>query len=144
MPLKRRNFFTQSFFGIGGFILGKYVPAISKKNLQKSNSNSFKGKLKPPFVLSTWDAGLKANMGAWKALAEGGSSLDAVEAGVKVTESDIKNQTVGIGGLPDRDGHVTLDACIMDSKGNAGSVCFMENFVHPISVARGLWKKRLM
>ncbi|MEZ4982516.1 MAG: isoaspartyl peptidase/L-asparaginase [Saprospiraceae bacterium] len=48
---------------------------------------------------------------------EGGSALDAVEKGVMVTEADIRNQTVGIGGLPDRDGHVTLDACIMDHKG---------------------------
>nr|NQU90200.1 N(4)-(beta-N-acetylglucosaminyl)-L-asparaginase [Bacteroidota bacterium] len=42
----------------------------------------------------------------------------------------------GIGGLPDREGIVTLDACIMDENGNAGSVCFLEDIVHPISVAR--------
>lgn len=141
MPLKRRKFFTQSFFGIGGFMLGKFLPKFELAQAKNPSASTFKGKLKPPFVLSTWDAGLKANTGAWKILKEGGTSLDAVEAGVMITEADINNQTVGIGGLPDRDGHVTLDACIMDSKGNAGSVCFLENYMHPISVARRVMEK---
>ena len=67
---------------------------------------------------------------------EGGSILDAVEKGVMVVESDPEGQSVGLGGLPDRDGNVTLDACIMDKYGNAGSVCFLQNILHPISVAR--------
>lgn len=89
-----------------------------------------------PLVISTWDAGLAANAEAWRTLESGGSALDAVEAGVRITEADIKNTTVGIGGSPDRDGFVTLDACIMDHKGGCGSVAFLENIVHPISVAR--------
>jgi N4-(beta-N-acetylglucosaminyl)-L-asparaginase len=44
--------------------------------------------------------------------------------------------SVGLGGLPDREGKVTLDACIMDETGNCGSVSFLQHIKHPISVAR--------
>jgi len=97
-------------------------------------------KIKPnknnPIVLSTWENGLPANDAAWEVLSNGGSSMDAVEAGARVSEADSKNTSVGFGGLPDEKGNVTLDACIMDSNGNAGSVAFLQNIKHPVSVAR--------
>ena len=89
-----------------------------------------------PVILSTWDHGRPANAMALKTLAEGGSILDAVERGVMVVESDPTNLSVGLGGLPDRDGIVTLDACIMTGDGRAGSVSFVQGIRHPISVAR--------
>lgn len=94
-----------------------------------------------PLVLSTWDFGLPANAEAWKVLEKGGRALDAVEAGVKIPEADPAVQTVGYGGLPDRDGHVTLDACIMDDGYNCGSVMFLEHIKHPIAVARMVMEK---
>lgn len=94
-----------------------------------------------PIVLSTWNFGLQANAEAWKILSRGGKALDAVEAGARVPEGDPKVNTVGLGGLPDRDGHVTLDACIMDEQGRCGSVAFLEHIVHPISVARMVMEK---
>jgi N4-(beta-N-acetylglucosaminyl)-L-asparaginase len=94
-----------------------------------------------PIVLSTWNFGLASNVEAWKILGSGGRALDAVEAGVKVPESDPKETSVGYGGLPDRDGHVTLDACIMDELGRCGSVAFLEHIEHPISVARAVMEK---
>jgi len=94
-----------------------------------------------PIVLSTWNFGLQANEAAWKILSNGGKALDAVEAGAKVPEGDPKETSVGLGGLPDRDGHVTLDACIMDELGRCGSVAFLEHIVHPISVARMVMEK---
>lgn len=94
-----------------------------------------------PIVISTWDFGQAANAEAWKILAGGGRALDAVEAGVKVPEADPTNQSVGYGGLPDRDGRVTLDACIMDEAGNCGSVMCLEHILHPISVARKVMEK---
>ena len=93
-----------------------------------------------PVVISTWDAGLAANKGAWEILGNGGRALDAVEAGVKVTESS-QNCCVGLGANPDRDGYVTLDACIMDENFNCGSVAFLERIKHPISVARRVMEK---
>lgn len=94
-----------------------------------------------PIVLSTWNFGLAANVEAWKILSKGGRALDAVEAGAKVPEADPNETSVGYGGLPDRDGHVTLDACIMDENGNCGSVAFLEHIMHPISVARLVMEK---
>jgi len=95
----------------------------------------------PPIVISTWNHGLPANEAAWKILSAGGRALDAVEAGVMVTENDPKINTVGLGGLPDRDGKVTLDACIMDEKGNCGSVVFLQHIKNPIAVARKVMEK---
>jgi L-asparaginase/N4-(beta-N-acetylglucosaminyl)-L-asparaginase len=89
-----------------------------------------------PIVLSTWKHGLPANDAAWKILKNGGSALDAVETGAKVPEADPESSSVGFGGLPDEQGKVTLDACIMDHTGNCGSVAFIQNIKHPISVAR--------
>ena len=89
-----------------------------------------------PVVISTWKHGVAANKGAWKVLSNGGAALDAVEAGVRITEADPSGRSVGIGGLPDRDGNVTLDACIMDEQSRCGSVAFLQHIMHPISVAR--------
>lgn len=96
---------------------------------------------KDPIVISTWDFGKAANAEAWKVLESGGDVIDAVEAGVKVPEADPNNHTVGYSGYPDRDGKVTLDACIMDGNLNCGSVAFLENIVHPISVAKLVMQK---
>lgn len=101
------------------------------------NTNCTAKKLRGnPVVISTWNHGLEANKEAAEVLLDGRSALDAVEAGVRLSEADPKVNSVGYGGLPDEDGRVTLDACIMDSYGNAGSVACIENIMHPISVAR--------
>ena len=97
--------------------------------------------LEKPVVLSTWAPNVKANRVAWQVLSTGGKALDAVEAGVKIPEADPNDQSVGYGGLPDRDGRVTLDACIMDEQGNCGSVMCLEHILHPISVARLVMEK---
>ena len=94
-----------------------------------------------PIVISTWDFGKEANAEAWKVLKNGGRALDAVEAGVKVPEADPNNQSVGLGGRPDRDGKVTLDACIMDENSKCGAVACLEHVVHAISVARMVMEK---
>ena len=92
-------------------------------------------------MISTWDFGKAANAAAWEILSKKGRALDAVEAGVRIPEADPNNQSVGYGGLPDRDGVVTLDACIMDENSNCGSVMFLESIVHPVSVARMVMEK---
>ncbi|MCK6649588.1 MAG: N(4)-(beta-N-acetylglucosaminyl)-L-asparaginase [Bacteroidia bacterium] len=94
-----------------------------------------------PIVLSTWNFGLKANEAAWEVLSKNGRALDAVEAGVKIPEGDPTERSVGYGGRPDRDGRVTLDACIMDEQANIGSVACLEHIKHPISVARAVMEK---
>ncbi|MBS1542346.1 MAG: N(4)-(beta-N-acetylglucosaminyl)-L-asparaginase [Bacteroidetes bacterium] len=94
-----------------------------------------------PLVVSTWNFGVPSNAEAWKVLSGGGRALDAVERGVWVPEGDAKETSVGLGGLPDRDGRVTLDACIMDEFANCGAVACLEHIVHPVSVARKVMEK---
>lgn len=112
------------------------IPAISATNFETSNKLPTK-----PIVISTWDFGKAANAEAWKILKNNGRALDAIEQGARVTEADQSNKTVGYGGYPDRDGRVTLDACIMDENGNCGSVMCLEHIIHPISVARLVMEK---
>ncbi|QDH72644.1 N(4)-(beta-N-acetylglucosaminyl)-L-asparaginase [Brevundimonas sp. M20] len=92
-------------------------------------------------MVSTWDFGAAANAAGWAARQAGGSALDMVEAGGKVAELDESNSSVGLGGLPDRDGLVTLDACVMTWAGDIGAVCALEDVVHAVSVARAVMEK---
>jgi N4-(beta-N-acetylglucosaminyl)-L-asparaginase len=134
MAIQRRKFIQSGIAGLSllGFSnLGLNIPS-------KETSNKPPNK---PIVISTWDFGVPANLAAWDILKKGGRALDAVEQGVKIPEADLKNSTVGKGGYPDRDGHVTLDACIMDELGNCGSVAALENITHAISVARMVMEK---
>jgi N4-(beta-N-acetylglucosaminyl)-L-asparaginase len=124
--LNRRRFMQLTSLGIGSLLSGKTV-AQGKKGYR-------------PIVISTWAEGINANKAAWKILKTGGRALDAVEAGVMVTEASI-NCCVGLGANPDRDGIVTLDACIMDEHANCGSVGALERIKHPISVARRVMEK---
>ena len=110
----------------------------------QNTSNDFdlsSKKIRKPIVLSTWNFGLQANEAAWEILKNKGRALDAVEAGVKIPEGDPKERSVGYGGRPDREGRVTLDACIMDEFSNIGSVACLEHIKHPISVARAVMEK---
>lgn len=122
----RRDFLKMS-------AMGAMLPAIDSLPTSRA-ANS-------PLVISTWNFGLAANVEAWKILSKNGRALDAVEAGARVPEGDPNETSVGLGGLPDRDGKVTLDACIMDEHGNCGSVAFVQGFAHPISVARAVMEK---
>lgn len=117
------------------FIKKSGLTALSAGMLNGIQSS---GAIKGPAVLSTWKFGLQANEAAWKVLSAGGHALDAVEAGVRVVESDPAERSVGLGGRPDRDGRVTLDACIMNDKLNIGSVACLEHIENPISVARAV------
>lgn len=122
----RRNFLRWSALGLP-FVSFSQILAKSKRPAATK-----------PIVVSTWDSGLPVNAVAWKVLREqNGRALDAVEAGARSIEDSI-NCCVGLGGNPDRDGIVTLDACIMDEKANCGSVAGLSYIKHPISVARKL------
>lgn len=127
----RRKFLQSSLLGsLGIFMSRKAVAAVA-------DPTPITGQ---PVVLSTWDTGVAANKGAWEVLGKNGNALDAVEAGVRITEASI-NCCVGLGANPDRDGHVTLDASIMDHQWNCGAVAAMERIKHPISVARRVMEK---
>jgi N4-(beta-N-acetylglucosaminyl)-L-asparaginase len=130
----RRNFIKLSALG-GVAIISKtgLASEFPEKGVSSENNQN---RISKPIVVSTWNHGIEANEAAWKILSQKGLALDAVEAGVRVTESDPNNTSVGLGGLPDRDGFVTLDASIMDHENNSGAVAFIQDIENPISVAR--------
>lgn len=130
----RRNFIKTAAIGTVAIALNSF-----KSKEKETGSN--KEIVKKPIVISTWNFGLQANEAAWEILKNKGRALDAVEAGVKVPEGDPNERSVGYGGRPDRDGRVTLDACIMDEFANIGSVGCLEHIKHPISVARAVMEK---
>lgn len=128
--MKRRDFLKKSAIVTTASALVACDVKVDFENV----SSYKKGGL--PIVISTWNHGIAANKVAMDIIKNGGNALDAVEAGVRVTESDPEMMSVGYGGLPDRDGHVTLDACIMDHTGNCGAVSYLQHIKNPISVAR--------
>ena len=123
--LHRRRFLQLSSLGLSSFSFAGFRPTAD---------------IRKPIVISTWDAGIDANKAAWQVLRNGGRAIDAVEKGVMVTEAS-QNCCVGLGANPDRDGYVTLDACIMDENANCGSVAFLERIKHPVSLARRVMEK---
>ncbi|CAM1364641.1 isoaspartyl peptidase/L-asparaginase family protein [Tenacibaculum xiamenense] len=127
----RRKFIKTAAFGTMGLAT---VYACQQKKEEKKDV--VKKELNKPLIISTWKHGLPAAEKAWETLNNGGGGIDAVEAGVMISEADPNERSVGYGGLPDREGKVTLDACIMNSNSDCGSVSFLQGIKHPISVAR--------
>ena len=121
----RRSFIAKTALGITGLSLSKVAVA-----------GKFKEEQNYPVVISAWRHGIYSNDIAWKILSDGGYALDAVEAGVRELESDPEVMVAGHGGFPDANGKVTLDACVMNEKGDAGSVANIQCIRNPVSVAR--------
>ena len=94
-----------------------------------------------PIILATWSFGRTANAAGWPVLAAGGSSLDAVEKACRSVESDPAVDSVGLGGLPDAQGDVSLDGCIMRSPRECGAVSAVREFNHPVSIARKVMER---
>ena len=132
----RRNFLKKTALATAGLALTSFKNTAQAHQI-KVGINAAQNSI----VLSTWNFGLQANDAAWEILSKNGRALDAVEAGVKIPEGDPNERSVGYGGRPDRDGKVTLDACIMDEFSNIGSVACLEHIKHPIAVARAVMEK---
>ena len=128
----RRKFIKQTALGSLGL---SALYTCAKTSNEKVTTSKLELARKP-LIISTWNHGLAANEEAWKQLQSGAKPLDAIVAGVGVPEADPKVRSVGYGGLPDREGKVTLDACIMDSNSDCGSVSFLQGIKHPIAVAK--------
>lgn len=128
--MKRRQFVqTAALLGVPG-ILSAARPQAGPPTTGAGSSAAGR-----EVVVFTWNfAG--AGEAAFQELRDGGTPLDAVERGIRVVEADPSVTSVGTGGFPDRDGHLTLDASIMEGTGRCGAVVFMEGIDHPVSVAR--------
>lgn len=135
--INRRKFIRASAFTGFATALSARLQAAGEPGGKPAHAG-LKGR---PIVISTWAPNVKANAAAWEILGKGGRALDAVVKGVQVPEADPTDNSVGYGGLPDRDGKVTLDSCVMDENGNCGSVMALENIMHPVLVARLVMEK---
>ena len=131
--MKETHWFRRDFIKVSAGSLFSSLMLSGCEGQAQAGTKPGAGK---PIIISTWDHGLAANKVGWDILSGGGTALDAVEKGVMVVESDPEVQTVGIGGFPDREGNVTLDACIMKGDGGCGSVAFLQGVKNPIAVAR--------
>ncbi|WP_308991337.1 N(4)-(beta-N-acetylglucosaminyl)-L-asparaginase [Mariniflexile litorale] len=129
----RRNFIKTTALGTLGIstIVGCKEIAESETTTAVTDKTQ-----KKPLIISTWNHGLPANEETWKQIKNGKPTLDAIESGMNIPEGDPNIRSVGYGGYPDREGKVTLDACIMDHNSDCGSVSFLEGIKHPISVAK--------
>jgi isoaspartyl peptidase/L-asparaginase-like protein (Ntn-hydrolase superfamily) len=133
MNTSRRKFFAQTASAVAA---GALVPTTRGADTTPARSAG-----EQPLIISTWPFGQAANAEALKTLLAGGSPLDAVEQGIRLTESSA-NPSVGLGGLPNAAGVVQLDACIMQGPGHrAGSVAGIEGIRHPITAARRVMEK---
>jgi len=95
-----------------------------------------------PVVIATWPFGRLAVETASKLLTQGKSALDAALAGAQAVEDDPKVNSVGFGGIANRIGTVSLDACVMDGQSlTCGAVAGVENIRHVAAVARKVMEK---
>lgn len=93
-------------------------------------------------VLLTNSVGVAGHNTAINILRNGGSSIEAVEQGIRCVESDPNAGWVGYGGYPNLLGVMELDAGIIDGSNlHAGAVGGLSGYAHPISVARKLIDK---
>ena len=117
-----------------GTIAASFAGCDSIVNSEYQKSKEDPKGIPTPLIISTWPHILD-NQIALKSVQEG-NLLDGIEKGINNVENNPLDQSVGIGGRPDRSGTVTLDACIMDKEHRAGSVCYLKDIKNPISVAR--------
>jgi N4-(beta-N-acetylglucosaminyl)-L-asparaginase len=100
-------------------------------------SHSFK-----PSIAATWSFGKIALKTMIPIIQNGGNALDAIEHGINSVELDTNGQYfVGVGGYPNKNGIMELDAAIMDHEFRYGAVMAIPNIARPISVARTVLEK---
>ena len=136
--MKRRDFVKTGALGSAIILMDN---CVGQNSSQKTAATLAINKPDAPKVISTWSPGLTANKSAIELLSTDYSAVDAVEKSLNIIEADPQNTSVGIGGIPDENGIVTLDACIMDHEFNCGSVTYLQDIINPISVARMVMEK---
>lgn len=79
---------------------------------------------------------------AFERIARGEDALDAILAGVNIVELDPADDSVGYGGLPNAEGVVQLDSCVMHGpKKRAGGVAALEGVRTPSLIAKAVMEQ---
>ena len=137
MPVSRRTFLGSAAATAAGTILPSELQARLLPSLNAPLTPPARP-LAPPVVVSSAN-GLRGVARAFEMIQQGADTLDAVIAGVNIQELDAEDQSVGLGGLPNADGVVQLDASCMHGPTNrAGAVGALEGIATPSLVAKAI------
>ncbi|NOX89626.1 MAG: N(4)-(beta-N-acetylglucosaminyl)-L-asparaginase [Calditrichaeota bacterium] len=125
--MRRRSFLKSTLLS------GLAASVLKSKMVDGAVLKESKGKV---LVVSSYN-GLRATEKAAQMILNGSDALDAVIAGVNIVENDPDDHSVGYGGLPNEEGVVELDSCVMHGPThNAGAVAALRNIKNPSKVAR--------
>ena len=111
---------------------------MTRRNLLLASAAASQSKAAAPKNIAiSSENGLRACARAAEMLQSGEDTLDAVIAGVNIVEEDPEDNTVGYGGLPNEEGVVELDACVMHGPTRrAGSVASIRGIKTPSKIAK--------
>ena len=139
MSVSRRDFLAAGATAAAGVALGNPLlgeaPGISDRTLITASSA---GAFARPIVIAS-DNGIRGVKKAYDMIVAGADTLDAIIAGVNIQELDPDDMSVGLGGLPNEDGVVQLDAsCMHGPTKRAGAVGCLEDIATPSLVAKAV------
>lgn len=131
MTISRREF-VQTAAGVAAVGLGGGAAGMAQLEQKQTTHEARRS---GPIIISSGN-GLRACDRAFELIRTGSDPLDAVVAGINIVEDDPEDHSVGYGGLPNEDGVVELDSCVMDGPTHkAGAVASLRNIRNPSSVA---------
>ncbi|HEX3866788.1 MAG TPA: N(4)-(beta-N-acetylglucosaminyl)-L-asparaginase [Gemmatimonadaceae bacterium] len=143
MSVSRRDFLGAGAAAAAGIALPKLagaMPAITVRDRAEDIPKAFAGR---PVIISAANgydrdpSGKRGIQVAWDMISSGADPLDAAVAGVQIVELNPTDQSVGLGGLPNEDGVVQLDASVMHGPSKrAGSVGALEDVAQAAAVAK--------
>ena len=145
MPISRRDFIGAGAAAAAGVTLPKIagaMPVITVRERSEPVVGAFAGR---PVIVSAANGFDKDSSGkqgirvAYDMLSRGSDPLEAIVAGVQIVELNPNDQSVGLGGLPNEEGVVQLDAsCMHGPTKRAGSVGCLEDVAEAAAVAKAI------
>jgi N4-(beta-N-acetylglucosaminyl)-L-asparaginase len=145
MSVSRRDFLGAGAAAAAGLAIPKLagsMPVVTIRERSALPERAFAGR---PVIISATNgltadsSGKKGIQVAYDALLKGADPLDAIVAGVQIVELNPEDQSVGLGGLPNEEGVVQLDAsCMHGPSKRAGAVGAIEDIATPAAVAKAV------
>src|SRR5512143_3425536 len=145
MSVSRRDFLGAGAAAAAGLAIPKLagsMPVITVRDRAEAHTRAFAGRAVVGSArngLTVDSSGKKGIQVAYDALVKGADPLDAIVAGVQIVELNPEDQSVGLGGLPNEQGVVQLDASVMHGPTKrAGAVGALEDIATPAAVAKAV------